>query len=195
MPCSLCGDNGHNRRTCRNWPDLEASRQEEEEPLVTELHTPPSHFTNIRFDINYRPSTRNRRPVEFNTNTNTNTSIELSPQDQLFQGLDDLDFRSMFNDLSDILDTDTNDDDVPDLEVMFDEEHVKPVNVNIALVDCVEEPCQTTDCPICMEDLKKTDLFVSRCGHQFHSTCMVVHLKVHDTCPMCRGVLFTPTAV
>jgi len=183
MPCSLCGSEGHNRRTCQNWRDLEASRQEAE-PAISGFHTPPSHFTNIRFDIGYRPSTRNRRPVEFNT------PIDLTTPDALLQELENLDFSSILSDT----DPDLDDDSMPNLEEMFMfDEPVKQVNV--ALVDCVEEPCQTIDCPICMEDLKKTDLFVSRCGHQFHSTCMVVHLKLNDTCPMCRGVLFTPTTV
>ena len=30
MPCALCGNQGHNRRTCQQWQVLEASRQQEE---------------------------------------------------------------------------------------------------------------------------------------------------------------------
>jgi hypothetical protein len=59
------------------------------------------------------------------------------------------------------------------------------------LVDIVKLPCHSNDCPICMEDLLQTDLFVTRCGHQFHGTCMIQHIKHNDNCPMCRGVLFT----
>ena len=204
MPCSLCGNEGHNRRTCQQWPDLEAVRQAGElgpdpAPRRADLsgettavvHTPPawqppSHLTNIRFDVtysefdirdgvhsNYTPSTRNRRPVESGINTLL-TPIIIPPIP--FPDLENIDFDTIFGD-----------DSIPDLELDLDE----PVKQNVAaLVDCVEEPCVATDCAICMEDLTKTDLFVSRCGHQFHSTCMVVHIRRNDNCPMCRGVLF-----
>jgi hypothetical protein len=41
MPCTLCGNQGHNRRTCQQWQVLEASRQEEEERINEEqmVHT------------------------------------------------------------------------------------------------------------------------------------------------------------
>mgnify|MGYP003706078657 CR=1 FL=1 len=207
MPCSICSADGHNRRTCPHLPvleslfqnsELEPNPEPEHEPPVidlsgnttTYLHSPPSHYTNIRFDVSYSeinipstlhsiytPSTRNRTPVE---------SITISPSSSItippipFPDLENIDFGSIFGD-------DSDHDSLPDLEPIA----VEPVKQNIAtLIDCVEEPCVATDCAICMEDLKKTDLFVSRCGHQFHSTCMVVHMRRHDNCPMCRGVLF-----
>lgn len=57
------------------------------------------------------------------------------------------------------------------------------------LVTCVECPCETTTCAICMEDLTQVDLMVTRCGHQFHSGCMITHLRKKDDCPLCRGIL------
>jgi hypothetical protein len=66
-----------------------------------------------------------------------------------------------------------------------------PSAASTTLVDCVKEPNEARDCPICMEDFQKTDVFVTRCGHQFHGTCMIRHMKQHDNCPMCRGVLFS----
>ena len=59
-----------------------------------------------------------------------------------------------------------------------------------SLVPCVESPCISTECPICMETLKQTDVFTTRCGHMYHGTCMIRHIKNNDSCPMCRGVLF-----
>ena len=61
----------------------------------------------------------------------------------------------------------------------------------VVRVNYNHEKPENDDCPICMEDLKQTDLLVTRCGHQFHGTCMLRHMKTHDNCPMCRGVLFT----
>ncbi len=57
------------------------------------------------------------------------------------------------------------------------------------LAPIVDSPCISDDCPICMESLLNTDLFTTRCGHMYHGTCMIKHIKTHDTCPMCRGVL------
>lgn len=57
------------------------------------------------------------------------------------------------------------------------------------LVTCVECPCETTTCAICMEDLTQVDFMVTRCGHQFHSGCMITHLRKKDDCPLCRGIL------
>ena len=59
-----------------------------------------------------------------------------------------------------------------------------------SLVPCVESPCISTECPICMDPLKQTDVFTTRCGHMYHGTCMIRHIKNNDSCPMCRGLLF-----
>lgn len=57
------------------------------------------------------------------------------------------------------------------------------------LVPIIENPIDCKTCCICLEDIKKTDIFITRCGHQFHGGCMLKHMKTHDNCPMCRGVL------
>ena len=58
------------------------------------------------------------------------------------------------------------------------------------LPEPVAQPFHTDTCSICMEDLNPTDLFVTRCGHQFHGTCMLNHITSSNTnndCPSCRG--------
>ena len=104
----------------------------------------------------------------------------------------------LFQNIENVID---NDDIFSDLDSSFDWAELlnEPIHTPIAsaiaastpLVDCVKEPKEARDCPICMEDFQKTDVFVTRCGHQFHGTCMIRHIKQHDTCPMCRGVLFS----
>ena len=185
MPCcGICGNQGHNRRTCRQWQVLEATRRAEEE-VTTEtempmVYTPQATVTDL-VELNYiTPSTRNRRPVVFETPNDRNVSRALFPD------LENIDFGTLFSD------TDSDFDDMPGLvpSESLDDSMDKPISYP-KLVECVEEPCQIHDCPICMEDLKQTDLLVTRCGHQFHGTCMLRHMKTHDNCPMCRGVLFT----
>ena len=58
------------------------------------------------------------------------------------------------------------------------------------LPDPVAQPFESDACSICMEALQPTDLFVTRCGHQFHGTCMLNHITSSNTnnhCPSCRG--------
>ena len=57
------------------------------------------------------------------------------------------------------------------------------------LVAMIPEPKEAVECPICMEELTPTDLFVTRCGHSYHGGCLMKHLTRHDNCPCCRGVI------
>lgn len=167
MPCcGICGNQGHNRRTCQQWQILEAMRHAEEE--VSMIHTPQATVT----DINYTP-------VLFETPNDRNVSRSL------FEELENIDLNTLF------LDTDSDLDSLPELISTYSLDDSMDKTVYLPLVNCVEEPCQATDCPICMEDLKQTDLIITRCGHQFHGTCMLQHMKKYDNCPLCRGVLFT----
>ena len=71
-----------------------------------------------------------------------------------------------------------SDDDLPDLIP------IEPKK----LPDCVDKPCSTDSCAICLDKLSNVDLFVTRCGHQYHGTCMISHIKKNDNCPLCRGL-------
>jgi len=173
MTCTLCGSQGHNRRTCQQWQILEAVRQAEAETGNRRneeqiLHTPDNSITYIDLSIINTPSNIFTTPIQTIGRTFVPT--------QLFPDSDYIPFNdSLFGDDSD--------DSLPDLYPI--------TKATATLIECVEKPCHTEDCPICMEDLKETDLLVTRCGHQFHGTCMIRHMKIHDNCPMCRGVLFT----
>jgi len=57
------------------------------------------------------------------------------------------------------------------------------------LVAIIPEPKEAIECPICMEELTPTDLFVTRCGHSYHGGCLMKHLTRNDNCPCCRGIL------
>jgi len=85
------------------------------------------------------------------------------------------DIANLFNDANE----NGFDDDLPDLIP------IEPKN----LPDCVQQPCSTDSCAICLDKLSKVDLFVTRCGHQYHGTCMIQHIKKKNNCPLCRGLL------
>ncbi|PON20081.1 hypothetical protein TGAM01_v211062 [Trichoderma gamsii] len=45
-----------------------------------------------------------------------------------------------------------------------------------------------TECAICIDDMKMGDLAAFLpCKHWFHEACVVLWLKEHNTCPMCRA--------
>ncbi len=181
MPCSLCGNAGHNRRRCQRWDMLIATRIQESNlnnvsTPVTPLPTQPQDMSEIT-------------PIHSTPSSPISPSTPTTPFPR----------RALFRDTSSIpldLWPDSDDDDTPlDFSLTYSSEsNLKPISHNKPLVDLVEHPCHTNDCPICMDDLLQTDVFVTRCGHQFHGTCMIRHIKHNDTCPMCRGVLFASHA-
>lgn len=196
MPCTLCGETRHNRRTCQRWDLLLATRLNEQNQTntptdnlsihpVTAQHMserPPEHILNPLFT-----TPPFRHSIIRNSITWPNNTLITTDNDGITIGTID---NTTHNDISpirhDILFPEWDSDD--DTSFLDTDTHLPPFSNK--LVDCVQEPCKTNDCPICMEDLHKTDLFVTRCGHQFHGTCMIRHIKLHDNCPMCRGLLF-----
>ena len=47
------------------------------------------------------------------------------------------------------------------------------------------------DCPICLQTLdKKKDCSVTKCGHEFHCSCLVKAALKNSKCPICREDLF-----
>jgi hypothetical protein len=48
---------------------------------------------------------------------------------------------------------------------------------------------QKETCPICMDDLKKTNISVTKCGHSFCLLCIIQHTKGDNRCPLCRATI------
>jgi hypothetical protein len=208
MPCTICGDSGHNRRTCQQWQFLEARRRSEQEVLVADAGVNNIADADADADAElsyYIPSTRNRAPATPPTRRPLNPPArrpinpparrrplnDIMPR-SLVPDLENINFSAIFADTDS--DLESSFDDMPglmDVDDISGDEDTNLVTKHRELVPCVEEPCPSDECPICMDSLQKTDLFVSRCGHQFHGTCMVRHMKQNDNCPMCRGILFT----
>ncbi|RNJ60133.1 hypothetical protein D7B24_009162 [Verticillium nonalfalfae] len=56
-----------------------------------------------------------------------------------------------------------------------------------AVDDDMLGPEGTAECTICIDELKKGEEVVYLpCKHWFHDTCVVMWLKEHNTCPICR---------
>ena len=56
---------------------------------------------------------------------------------------------------------------------------------NITRMDSEEEQLET-HCPICLEELGKKNIFITKCGHTFCGDCMITNTQITNTCPICR---------
>jgi len=52
-----------------------------------------------------------------------------------------------------------------------------------------EAPVELGECPICYDDLKMVDFTVTKCGHKYHTSCLLKALINNSDCPMCRNEL------
>ena len=215
MPCSFCGTIGHNRRTCQrfdlliqerneleiNRNELEINRNElERNRIIREEAAENRIFENaqIRQELERR---RIQIPIPIHSPTAFITP-PITPSNAInninhFPSLQQIDISNLNLDnlnLMDIWGGDSDDDYGNELQrqqsLLISPSLTPRKNVIVkSLVECTNEPCSAKDCAICMEDLTSVDLMITRCGHQFHSTCMITHLKRQDNCPLCRGIL------
>jgi hypothetical protein len=63
-----------------------------------------------------------------------------------------------------------------------------PCNIHEVLAKAIcEMPQQIKgECPICWEDMNMVNLTITRCGHTFHSSCLIEANMTLDNCPLCR---------
>ena len=167
MPCSFCGTTGHNRRTCQRF------EEEIENRLFPEISQMRQELEQRRIQIPipiHSPTGFITPPITPSYNINYLNMGNIN--------INNLDINNI--DIMDIWGGDSDDESISPIKQLF---------IDSPLVKCANEPCVAVDCAICMEDLTSVDLMITRCGHQFHSTCMITHLKRNDNCPLCRGIL------
>ena len=211
MPCSFCGTVGHNRRTCQRF-DLLVATATEEQHIIDNEDTLPQEPLDIRnFNDNLITTARTNllnvidnlfqyndhlNPAFITPNRSRSPSPPRSPERQpltiqpvSYFGEETASMPPAltripsFDDIANIFNNEhiysDDDDDLPDLIP------IEPKK----LPNCVQQPCSTDSCAICLDKLSNVDLFVTRCGHQYHGTCMISHIKKNDNCPLCRGLL------
>ena len=49
-----------------------------------------------------------------------------------------------------------------------------------------EDLCDCEECCICMEKMRKTRLYKSKCSHFFHTKCVWKWKEIRNNCPLCR---------
>ena len=184
MPCTLCGQAGHNRRSCQQWTLLhaemreneiirnESARREREQirnemslylstpPLTPEPHSPPP-----------APSRGGQGQVR---RVVTISYEDTAPRIMRVNHVDNIE-RNLLREF--------------DLVTLDPPTFGAPLTQKKTLATQCEQPYEATDCGICMEELKNTNKFITRCGHQFCGCCMITHMRTQDFCPTCRGIL------
>lgn len=43
------------------------------------------------------------------------------------------------------------------------------------------------ECPICYEPIESVDFCITKCGHRFHTSCLIQSSKFKSNCPYCRA--------
>ncbi len=181
MPCVLCGQEGHNRRTCpmhystqqnlalrdEIWQNI---RNMTPNPVIS-TSTPPTnpillpasslmfHNTNYNEQQHYIIQEIEQEPIPTELIPTEPISREHSWNGNLL---------SLFNQVADQHNT-------------LDE----PTN----LVKLSDKIIETDSCPICFNTLAQTNKTITRCGHQFCGDCFIKHIKSSNSCPSCRGLL------
>ncbi len=51
---------------------------------------------------------------------------------------------------------------------------------------------QEEECAICLEPMEKNAVKLSVCDHYFHRKCIEKHLKINESCPLCRAAPNVP---
>ncbi len=177
MPCSFCGENGHNRRTCQRWDLVLLARVEEEQRIENEQ----------RIIVDLTAPVQNNIPT---TPPRTNViETPLTPErpirrSSIHEFMTEFPYPNIYNSIYGNQNT--------LLDSMFDDDIIESPPVSNPVCKpaptIVDSPIATEECAICMEKLTSANLFVGPCGHQFHAMCMVQHIKTRSNClcPLCR---------
>lgn len=48
---------------------------------------------------------------------------------------------------------------------------------------------ETNDCSICYDLMEDVNISTTRCGHKFHTSCLIRAALIKSLCPYCRGPL------
>ena len=65
------------------------------------------------------------------------------------------------------------------------------------VVEGVSSNFEETSCPICLDEFEKTGLrarntTITKCGHKFCTSCIILHARRNDDCPCCRTSMSAP---
>lgn len=52
----------------------------------------------------------------------------------------------------------------------------------------------TPECPICYEPIGSVDFCITKCGHRFHTSCIIKASKFRSNCPYCRTSITTDSS-
>ena len=178
MPCTLCGQAGHNRRSCttmyywRAMSENEIIRNESARTEREQIRNEMSHYTPPITPVPHSPPPAPSRGGQGQVRTVVTISYEdTAPRIMRVNHVE----RNLLREF--------------DLATLDPPTFGAPLTQKKTLATQCEEPYEATDCGICMEELKNTNKFITRCGHQFCGCCMITHMRTQDFCPTCRGIL------
>lgn len=176
MPCVLCGQEGHNRRTC------------------------PMHYStqqNLTLRDEIWQNIRNMTPNSvISTSTPPTNPILLPASSLMFH-------NTNYNEQQHYIIQEIEQESIPtqpisrehswngNLLSLFDQvaDQNNTLDEPTHLVKLSDKIIETDSCPICFNTLAQTNKTITRCGHQFCGDCFIKHIKSYNSCPSCRGLL------
>ena len=219
--CSFCSEPGHNIRTCSDiriengWRDILCRsnfirfpnlNDDVLEDVQTYLQTFPtllltgvavqfaqSHVSdsvetkinNIRLWI-YREAARYESLPE---EEKGGYLYWLDPGTYLPDGTLLPDLEDDFDDLPDLV-TDDEDDFIPFNDVTPISNYL--IEPRLLCTESADELAAQCECPICFEeDRTLFDMNTTSCQHSFCHSCIMTHLRIKNSCPMCRTTVTT----
>jgi hypothetical protein len=159
--CGICHQPGHDRRNCNNDPAWWATA----DPLYGPRQRPgwrllQSGVILIRCHICQQIGHTAR-----NCNSDLAREAQQRAHDLLWTG------------------------DLRATELVGEEEGSSVLASADATPDTETQVTESDTCPICMENLEKTNCCITSCGHQFCLECIIKHSNTKSDCPLCRGNL------
>ena len=193
MPCGLCRQNGHNRLTCRHYAEYLVTT--DENTVVCNYCGESGHSENrcknSSMYLNNSQSSSYMYDNAVSTLTTMhswtqglNTDNDIPSREPSYSSPNNIVFSTPPRNNSVV----GNPPHAP-IRSRSNRDILSHPPLTKTLVTCVEVPFYKEDCPICMDVIKKTDSFTTRCGHMFHGTCMLQYMRSNNNCPCCRGIL------
>ena len=165
MPCSWCGQNGHNVRTCMELHEVDFI------PLTPEIFDQQQRMDDVHIIESDLSDDVHMIDPDLSDDVHMiDPDYELSDED-VNEGI-----LSVY-----VTEYGLSDDET----VVYESEDAAPLNNKIPVEELVGI---LYDCPVCMETLSETTHGVVNlpCSHKYCPTCFVTHMRIANTCAMCR---------
>ena len=175
--CGFCGNTGHNRKTCIRYNnEYRAVRGLPSEALDIMKHDPKNFSVARQMIDNLREIIVAKNEIAYSSSQN---------HESVMRNLLDLNhiYKSECEELKEKLQTNSRRQPMNDYIKKKMRDDLKLNASTYIIQDNVEIMKDTTECPICYDDVEHDKMEFQPCGHHFCNDCLV---RTFDKCAICR---------